>query len=258
MWPVQLNNALLSPLGCATEMLINQEITLLLLKQMFVIRDINGNTPLHSACIKQDPVLVNLILKNKFNVSVKNDNNDTPLHLACKYGLYDVFELLMEANADVTAKNKDGNTPLNLACMRCHHKIVKALIDANCDIRSKNNDGDGPLHHACRSGYLTVIKLLVEKGGVSLIKEWNVKGHTPLHLSFQTNHLHVATFLIFALANKAGEIIPCASHLLAEVKKLIKEGFDPSLLWEYVLTMIDRHFSMQPVNIKEIRKLFNC
>ena len=225
-----LNNALLSPLGCATEMPNNQEITLLLLKQMFMIRDVNGNTPLHSACVKRDLVLINLILKNKFNVSVKNDNNDTPLHVACKYGLFDVFKLLMEANGDVTAKNKDGNTPLNLACMRCHHKIVKALIDANCGIRSKNNDGDGPLHHACRSGYLPVIKLLVEKGGVSLIKEWNIKGHTPLHLSFQNNHLHVATFLIFALAKKAGEIIPCASHLLAEVKKLIKEGFDPSLL----------------------------
>ena len=114
------NNALLTPLGCSTN---NQEITLLLLKQMFMLRDVNGDTPLHFACMKQNLVLVRLILSNKFNVSVKNDNNDTPLHLACKYGLYGAFKVLMEANADVNAKNKDGNTPLNLACTRSHHKL---------------------------------------------------------------------------------------------------------------------------------------
>lgn len=94
--------------------------------------------------------------------------------------------------------------------------------------------GDSPLHHACRSGYLPVIRLLIEKGGVSLIKESNVKGHTPLHVSFQNNHFNVATFMIFALASikDAQEIVPCGSRLLAEVKKLIKEGFDPSLLLE--------------------------
>ena len=235
------NNAECTPLECA-KMSHNQGIMLLLIRQMFVFRDINGNTPLHSACINQDLVLAKLILNNKFNVSVKNDSDDTPLHLACRYGLFEVFKTLMEANGDLFAKNKDGNTPLSLACMRSHHKIVEILINANCGLRSRNKDGDGPLHHACRSGYLPVIKLIIEKGGLGLIKEQNVKGYTPLHLSFQNNHLNVATFLIFALARRAGEVVPCANHLLAEVKQLVKDGLDPYQLLRIHIDNVQQTF----------------
>lgn len=223
------NDALCTPFQCA-KIRNNQVIMLLLIKEMYVIRDEHGNSPLHLTCQRRDCQLAKFIIEEKFNVSVRNDHGDTPLHLACRNGHTDLVHILIHAKSDLEAKNKNGNTPLNVACMGASLPVVKALVEINCDIMNKNNDGDLCLHHVCRMGCLPIVKLIIHNCSKHLIKEPNKRGETPLHESFQHNHLMVASFLIKKLARREGVYVLSAVSLLDEVKKLVKEGCDPSQL----------------------------
>ena len=56
-----------------------------------------------------------ILLKKKLNINKKNKNGDTPLHLAVQRGDYDIIQLLLDNGADITIKNKKGISPYDLA-----------------------------------------------------------------------------------------------------------------------------------------------
>ena len=223
------NNNLCTPLQCA-KIQNNHEIMLLLIKAMFAVRDKDGNSPLHSVCLKHDYYLAKLIINEKFIVTVQNNDGDTPLHLACRNGHHDLVRLFVKANSGLEVLNKYGNTPLNEACIRCDYEIVKILLQANCSAKNKNEDGDMPIHHASIAGHLPIMKLIIENGGIGLIKEKNLKSFTPLHICFQNNHLTIALFLIYMLVGGEVKASLNIKTLLAEIKQLVKEGLKPSQL----------------------------
>ena len=223
------NNNFCTPFQCA-KIKNNHEIMLLLIKAMFAVRDKDGNSPLHSVCLRHDYHLAKLITEEKYNVTVRNTEGDTPLHLACRNGHTDLVRLFIQAKSDVNVQNKYGNTPLNEACMKCDYKIIVALLQTNCSVTIKNEDGDMPIHQACKAGQMPIINLILGRGGIGLLKEKNLKGLTPLHLCFLNNHLTQALFLLYMLVGGESQANLNMKTLLAEIKQLVKEGLKPSQL----------------------------
>ena len=78
-------------------------------------RDVNFNTNLHIAVLKNNYKFVDYFIKKKLNINKKNKNGDTPLHLAIQKGDYDIIKLLLDNGANIKIKNKKGITPFDLA-----------------------------------------------------------------------------------------------------------------------------------------------
>ena len=78
-------------------------------------RDVNHNTNLHMAVLKNSYKFLDYFIKKKLNINKKNKNGDTPLHLAMQKGDYDIIKLLLDNGANIKIKNKKGVTPYDLA-----------------------------------------------------------------------------------------------------------------------------------------------
>ena len=225
----ELNKAQCTPL----EVTSNTETALLLIKEMYLCRDKDGNTPLHTACQNQNPQQIMFITKNGFDVSTRNYDNDTPLHLLCRNGNYHCTKILINSNNDLNVRNKNGDTPLSLACRHCHYHIVKMLLTTEA-ISNKDSNGDTPLHLACQTNSVTLVKLVLEKCSTFHIKEQNNSGNTSLHLAYKFDNARMAHLLIKTLVIKHHQGLIYSDitqeNLLMEVKQLVKEGVDPSYL----------------------------
>ena len=82
------------------------------------VKDMNGNTPLHSAAEKGHKEIAELLIAKGLlfkgaDVNAKNDGGITPLHGAAIGGQKEIAELLIAKGATVNAKANDGRTPLD-------------------------------------------------------------------------------------------------------------------------------------------------
>lgn len=196
---------------------------------MYMNRDKDGNTPLHTACQNQKSNQVQFIIDNNYDNSEQNFYGDTPLHLVCRNGSFLCAKILMDSNSDLTAKNNNGDTPLIVACRYGQLQIVESLLNANSNIGDKNKSGDTSLHLVCKYNHLDVAKLMLKHtGSTVLIREQNNNGDTPLHLALQNRHREVVLLLIQVSACHGDETQLTEEAILAKVKHLIQEGFDPS------------------------------
>ncbi|MFY7894589.1 MAG: ankyrin repeat domain-containing protein [Phycisphaerales bacterium] len=90
-----------------------------------------GKTPLHVASIRQDPVLVQLLVAGKADVHARDAHGNTPLFDAVfrSQGHPEVVEMLLKAGADERSTNKHGVSPYDLA-KRCGFvKILASMCD---------------------------------------------------------------------------------------------------------------------------------
>ena len=78
-------------------------------------RDVNHNTNLHMAVLRNSYKFVDYFIKKKLNVNKKNKNGDTPLHLAFQNGDYDIIKLLLDKGGNLKIKNNKGLTPYDYA-----------------------------------------------------------------------------------------------------------------------------------------------
>jgi ankyrin repeat protein len=59
---------------------------------------------------------------------MKDDDGDTPLHIACLKGHTDIVKLLLKKGTDVTVARTYGHTSLHVACLKGHTDIPYALV----------------------------------------------------------------------------------------------------------------------------------
>ena len=211
----------------------NAEIATILIQEMYIYRDRDGNTPLHIACQNQNFQQIQFIIDKNFDVSVPND---TPLHLLCKKENCQAkcVNVLISSNCNLNAKNKYGDTPLGLACKFGQYKTVDILLEHEdlIALSKKNINGDTPLHLACSTGSVSLVELLLEKCSVSHIKETNRSGYAPLHVAYHTKNPPLAILLLKALVVKEHLLLITEDNLLLVVKQLVKQGVDPMyLVW---------------------------
>ena len=75
----------------------------------------DGATPLHSAALRNAPILAQLLIEHGADVNMKSKSGATPLHSTVFMNSLETAKLLIERGAEVNAKDNDGRTPMDFA-----------------------------------------------------------------------------------------------------------------------------------------------
>ncbi|XP_050301726.1 tonsoku-like protein isoform X2 [Anthonomus grandis grandis] len=111
----------------------------------------------------------------------KNLNGEWPLHIACIKGNAKMVQYWLEVDHPVNVRDNAGWLPLHEAAVHGHLEIVRMLLDAKASINDRGGsecNGVTPLHDAASNGHLEVMELLLDRGASALAKMDD--GNTPL------------------------------------------------------------------------------
>ncbi|CAC5371913.1 unnamed protein product [Mytilus coruscus] len=103
----------------------------------------------------------------------------TPLYLASTFGHTDIVELLLKQNYDIDSHDCFNFTPLYVAALCNHIETVKILVKHGCDINMCNDENESPLYVASKWGNVDIVKLLLDNN--CIINICNEKRESPLH-----------------------------------------------------------------------------
>ena len=139
----------------------------------------NGDcTLLYDTLLDQHKVAVMLV--KEFRSTVKDLDGRSLLHIACIEGDVGLVQTLIhDGKADVTARDNEGNTTLHVAAMSGRENVVLSLINEfGCDVNETGHLGRSLLHSACVSNNF-IVRLVSQ-----YISPWVVddNGDTPLHI----------------------------------------------------------------------------
>ena len=129
---------------------------------------------------------VEILLKETSGcLTAQNVDGQTPLHLACVHGCVMRIKLLIENGADVNATDKAGQTPLHLAAVYGHVVVVDMLLSAGADPRKTDARGRTCLHVSASSESKTSCSKLVETldDPKSILNAKDKEGKTCVHYS---------------------------------------------------------------------------
>lgn len=174
----------------------------------------NGNTVLHTVCIRGFDELLLLILKNKYKtnskelkviLSIVNDDNFSPLHEAASYGYTQICEHLINFGANMDLKNNLDNTPIHYAIINGHQDTVELLIEKNSNLQIVNKDKQTPYKLMFKYMKNCIDKLLdkkrivvarvssIYKKNLKIIEEQNVTIDRDLQTVFCKNSKIIKT-----------------------------------------------------------------
>ncbi|KAK9739227.1 Ankyrin repeats (3 copies) [Popillia japonica] len=118
-------------------------------------KDINGNTPLHVAIIRnQSNLVIDTLLRSPYGtdlfINAENNDNFTALHMAIKMNKVKYVDLLYKYGVDVNLiDKKTGRNSLHIAIAEQATEIVKLLLEkTTIDILKEDFSGRSPLNMA--------------------------------------------------------------------------------------------------------------
>lgn len=123
---------------------LNVVILLLERGASVVLKNHQGETPLHVACFVQSIACADAILKTQgTDVNAVDRAHRTPLHFAVMTtnSSAELVELLLKNNANVNASDKVGFTPLHIAALNEQSQCVDTLIWAGADVSATTSTG---------------------------------------------------------------------------------------------------------------------
>lgn len=172
----------------------NKEILMLLIKKIkpSSLNSYNksGYTPLHMACLGDEPECVKALLIAGADVNLPSRGNATVATTSALPG--NVAELLQASTHKFYTKDmKNGGTPLHWALSPA---VMEALVDRNCDINAVDFSGRTALHIMVLRGRLECAVALMYHGAELSIKDND--GNTPLHLAVKESNLAIVQALI--------------------------------------------------------------
>ena len=92
------------------------------------LKNNQGYTVLHYACLCDSERSVKKFLKLGASVNIKEQNGNQPLHLAVKYSRTEVVRCLLDHAASIFEKNNDNKNPLQLALLYSRYKRSEILV----------------------------------------------------------------------------------------------------------------------------------
>ena len=114
-------------------------------KECINLRDFDGNTALHYACVPGADDAVSFVCENSHLVNVKNNTGETPLIIATYYAHTNIISLLIKHGADVNlAETAMGKTPFMISLFSIWSdglQNAKLLYDNGAKIDAKDNTG---------------------------------------------------------------------------------------------------------------------
>ena len=207
---------------------------------------INGNTPLHVACLEAKLEIVHFLVREMHcDLTIPNCSSELALHTACYTCLIHKDKLswssvMLEivrlvSSCDTNVNDYDLDTPLHIAC-RFEvglFDIFKHLIEVRCcDINVQNGYGEVPLHIACAIGSLQMVRM-VSSCNPNCKTQYS---ETPLLYACRHGRLEIARYLLEntecdpTIANCDNELpIHCACRHSLDLVKLLVDFTDVNL-----------------------------
>jgi ankyrin repeat protein len=171
------------------------------------MRDEAGNTFLHFAQHRTNPVVMKILLNAGLDINVKNNEGQTVLHNCIHNWRMETIDVILAAAPDMNARDNAGNTALYYAIKgkkfspdsECESQatlnVIRRLIEANAATDFVDSEGNSLLHLAMNwsenSSNMTywasklysranLVTLLIERG--LHVNARNHLGQTPLML----------------------------------------------------------------------------
>lgn len=187
-----------------------------------LLRDREGNTPLHLAVIAGTAASTRSLLEIYSHSKAEPDDNRADdklqsvlvelLPLAVRSRKQDIVRLLLQHGFDINHRTSSGETALYVASHYGYHEIVDTLLDAESTETAveiyETSRRWTPLFIACVQGHLPVTQLLLAAGADPLRIDrfgWTAKEHAAYR-----GHLSLAKLL-------AAPVIPKSLHLSGPV-----------------------------------------
>ena len=161
------------------------------------VKDADGRTALHWACVHGNPGLCRLFLDRGADADAQDDGGWTPIMISIAAKHQAASEMLLAVPVNVSVVNRGGQTLLHPACIKQLLWAVDALLDSDAGrklVRIKDRQGQLPLHRAAAVGSLAIVKRLIASG--SPMSTTDAGGWTPMHHACAEGHGDVAAYLI--------------------------------------------------------------
>ena len=128
------------------------------------VGDLNGITPLMSACQGGQKGIVEALVQHGAKLERGDGEGLTAIMHAAKWGHGEVVTRLIELGSSLTNYDDSGNAVLHIAATAGHEAAVKPLVDAKADTRAENFKGETPVVLALINGKKQLSALMQDAG----------------------------------------------------------------------------------------------
>ncbi|XP_076117419.1 uncharacterized protein LOC143085121 [Mytilus galloprovincialis] len=192
------------------------------------LKDNDGQTALHKACMHGNTHVANILLDNGASIDLTDNNNETALYIACKNNKSVTVEYLLSRGATINARTGDLKFPLHVACLNGNTEIAKCLIENKAKVNVKDSNKNTPLHLACANGRAKVVNLLARyKLDINLV---DFESKTAMYIAAEQGNTNIVRCLIglspdLNITTDKGRVaLHCASEYgFEEIAKLLIE-----------------------------------
>jgi ankyrin repeat protein len=151
----------------------------------FVLKNIQGNTPLHTAATGNIIILEKIFnskyfLENPSIINIQNNIGETPLHIACNFESINIIKLLLSKKANVNIYDNTHLTPLFYTITLNNIQSCELLLEYNINLNSQDINGNTPIMYAFQDKNEKIFKMLLEKDLNYNLN--NINGRTILHM----------------------------------------------------------------------------
>jgi ankyrin repeat protein len=126
--------------------------------------------------------MAELLLKNNYDVELKDDNGFTAFLLACSYGHLELMEMLLKFKANPFATSNNGMNALHIsAALQNNPKVIEMLLKLGIPIDSRDSWLRTPFHLACENENINMIFVFKTLGADENLMD--IRGRTPKYLA---------------------------------------------------------------------------
>jgi ankyrin repeat protein len=174
--------------------------------RVYVPEGVTGNNMVHAAAAQGQYAMMQTAVDTNTleTINAQNLLGDTPLHIACDMGSTAIIELLLNNGGDMSIKTVDGDTCVHRAVQSQHSTVVAQLAAKKADINAQNRYGHTPLHTAAANGDVECCKGLLYGNYGALTANLSLKdprGHTALFAAAARGRVETARLLVDAKAS---------------------------------------------------------
>ena len=176
-------------------------------------RAADGSTALHWAAQRNNPQLVDLLVRAGANAKASSRYNVPPLYFAALNGNAPVMERLLAAGADANGTAYEGQTMLMTAALSGRPEAVRLLLQRGATVDAvEPYRGQTALMWAASEGNTEAAAVLLEAGASVTAK--STGGFTPLLFAVRNAHQGTADLLLKHGAN-VNDVAPDGSSALS-------------------------------------------